>query len=43
MRVPGLEPGMLESHGFTARCDTNSAHTPLMGNERVERSEPNGI
>ena len=25
----GLEPTMLESHGFTARCDSNSAHSPI--------------
>ena len=29
MGRPGLEPGMQLSHGFTARCDTNSAHRPI--------------
>ena len=30
MGRPGLEPEMQLSHGFTVRCDTNSAHRPLM-------------
>ena len=30
MGRPGLEPEMQLSHGFTVRCDTNSAHRPMM-------------
>ena len=30
MGRPGLEPEMHLSHGFTVRCDTNSAHRPMM-------------